>query len=151
VQFRAELFNVFNNTSFARFDNNLASATFGTYGGTEYHAASDSTRSEAHLVSSAYMGSRLRLPHDCDPLLEPGEKQLPMGKLPSLDKEGCLRPLIKCREASLPGADGVVRSSHRLIRKLNEPPRPRLSKDRGHFLMARPPLLSSPVDTSIAR
>jgi hypothetical protein len=35
VQFRAELFNVFNDTSFARFDNNLASPTFGTYGGTD--------------------------------------------------------------------------------------------------------------------
>jgi hypothetical protein len=35
VQFRAELFNVFNNTSFATFDNNLSSATFGTYGGTD--------------------------------------------------------------------------------------------------------------------
>ena len=35
VQFRAELFNVFNNTSFAGFDNNLASPTFGTYGKTD--------------------------------------------------------------------------------------------------------------------
>src|SRR5262249_21520755 len=35
VQFRAELFNVFNNTSFASFDNNLSSPTFGTYGGTD--------------------------------------------------------------------------------------------------------------------
>src|SRR5947209_20600338 len=49
--------------------------------------------------------------------------------VPSLDKEGWLRPLRKCREASLAGADGhersecepdrakqgrVVRSSHRL-------------------------------------
>src|SRR5947199_5821324 len=32
----------------------------------------------------------------------------------SLDKEGWLRPLRKCREASLAGADGVVGSSHRL-------------------------------------
>src|SRR5262245_18885083 len=47
-------------------------------------------------------------------------------KLPSLDKEGWMRPLIKSREASLAGADGVVGSSHRLMRKLNEPPRPRL-------------------------
>jgi hypothetical protein len=35
VQFRAELFNVFNNTSFASFDNNLSQATFGTYQGTD--------------------------------------------------------------------------------------------------------------------
>ena len=35
TQFRAELLNVFNNTSFARFDNNLSSASFGTYGGTD--------------------------------------------------------------------------------------------------------------------
>src|SRR5437899_9509775 len=36
------------------------------------------------------------------------------GELPSLAKEGWLRPLRKSREASLAGADGVVRSSHRL-------------------------------------
>src|SRR6266566_4561554 len=35
-------------------------------------------------------------------------------ELPSLAKEGWLRPLRKSREASLAGADGVVRSSHRL-------------------------------------
>src|SRR3989442_15593625 len=35
-------------------------------------------------------------------------------EVPSLDKEGWLRPLRKCREASLAGADGVVGSSHRL-------------------------------------
>jgi hypothetical protein len=34
-QIRGEFFNLFNNTSFARFDNNLASANFGTYGGTD--------------------------------------------------------------------------------------------------------------------
>src|SRR5262249_27079601 len=41
-------------------------------------------------------------------------------KLPSLDKEGWLRPLIKRRAASLTGADGVVGaiSDYRL---LNEP------------------------------
>src|SRR2546430_7236477 len=41
---------------------------------------------------------------------------LPIWKaeVPSLDKEGWLRPLRKCREASLAGADGVVGSSHRL-------------------------------------
>jgi hypothetical protein len=35
VQFRAELLNALNNTSFARFDNILSSPTFGTYGGTD--------------------------------------------------------------------------------------------------------------------
>ncbi len=35
-------------------------------------------------------------------------------EVPSLDKEGWPRPLRKCREASLAGADGVVGSSHRL-------------------------------------
>src|SRR5207237_6862950 len=35
-------------------------------------------------------------------------------ELPSLAKEGWLRPLRKCRAASLAGADGVVGSIHRL-------------------------------------
>src|SRR6266705_3914000 len=35
-------------------------------------------------------------------------------EVPSLDKEGWLRPLRKWREASLAGTDGVVGSSHRL-------------------------------------
>jgi Carboxypeptidase regulatory-like domain len=35
VQFRGEFYNVFNNTSFARFDNNLSSPTFGVYQGTD--------------------------------------------------------------------------------------------------------------------
>src|SRR5437870_12385415 len=35
-------------------------------------------------------------------------------EVPSLDKEGWLRPLRKWREASVAGADGVVGSSHRL-------------------------------------
>jgi len=61
-------------------------------------------------------------------------------ELPFLAKERWLRPLRKCREATLVGADGVVRSRE-LFWSLNEPPRPRLSKERGYFLMARPPLL----------
>src|SRR6266571_9007875 len=36
------------------------------------------------------------------------------GQLPSLAKEGWMRPLRKRREATLAGADGVVCSSHRL-------------------------------------
>ena len=35
VQFRSEFYNIFNNTSFARFDNNLSSPGFGTYAGTD--------------------------------------------------------------------------------------------------------------------
>jgi Carboxypeptidase regulatory-like domain len=35
VQFRSEFYNVFNNTSFARFDNDLSSQTFGLYRGTD--------------------------------------------------------------------------------------------------------------------
>src|SRR5947207_9551652 len=62
--------------------------------------------------------------------------------LPSLAKERWLRASRKCGEATLPRADGVVRSSHRLsFRKLNEPPRPRLSKEGAIYLVARPPLL----------
>src|SRR6266704_1838492 len=49
-------------------------------------------------------------------LLDTGALKTTGGKaeVPSLDKEGWLRPLRKCREASLAGADGVVGSSHRL-------------------------------------
>ena len=49
-------------------------------------------------------------------LLDTGALKTTEGKaeVPSLDKEGWLRPLRKCREASLAGADGVVGSSHRL-------------------------------------
>src|SRR5438128_9854664 len=88
-------------------------------------------------------------------------------ELPSLAKEGWLRPLRKSREASLAGADGhersecepdrakqgrVVRSSHRLS-EVERTARsccfalpgsrfaPRLSKEGAIYLMARPPLL----------
>src|SRR3989454_3898792 len=49
-------------------------------------------------------------------LLDTGALKTTEGKaeVPSLDKEGWLRPLRKCREASFAGADGVVGSSHRL-------------------------------------
>src|SRR5256885_16463345 len=54
-------------------------------------------------------------------------------ELPSLAKEGWLRPLRKSGEGSLAGADGwfVPATDYR---KLNEPPRPRFSKERGHLL-----------------
>src|SRR5216110_3439600 len=49
-------------------------------------------------------------------LLDTGTLKTTGGKaeVPSLHKEGWLRPLRKCRGASLAGADGVVGSSHRL-------------------------------------
>src|SRR5216117_1219762 len=49
-------------------------------------------------------------------LLDTGALKTTGGKaeVPSLDKEGWLRPLRKCREVSLAGVDGVVGSSHRL-------------------------------------
>src|SRR5436190_21018651 len=48
-------------------------------------------------------------------LLDTGALKTTGGKaeVPSLHKEGWLRPLRKCRGASLAGADGVVGSSHR--------------------------------------
>jgi len=58
-----------------------------------------------------------------------------------LDKEGWLRPLRKCREASLAGADGVVGSSHRLSEvERTTPAAP--PKERDHLLdgAATPPL-----------
>src|SRR2546425_13207527 len=63
-------------------------------------------------------------------------------EVPSLDKEGWLRPLRKCREASLAGADGVVGSSHRLTEvERTTPATP--PKERDHLLdvAASPPLL----------
>src|SRR5438093_5625135 len=76
-------------------------------------------------------------------------------RTPLLGKEGWLRPLKKCREASLAGADGwSVQATD--YRKLNEPfflaspyrayirsahARPRLQRNGTIYLMARPPLL----------
>src|SRR5947199_4894637 len=62
-------------------------------------------------------------------------------EVPSLDKEGWLRPLRKWREASLAGADGVVGSSHRLSEvERTTPAAP--PKERDHLLdgAASPPL-----------
>src|SRR6266568_8879375 len=54
-------------------------------------------------------------------------------KLPSLANEGWLRPLRKSGEASLAGADGVVRSSHQLLEvERTTPSAP--SKERDHLL-----------------
>ncbi len=54
-------------------------------------------------------------------------------KLPSLAKEGWLRPSTRCRAASLAGADGVVGSSHRLsVVEQTTPAAP--SKEGEHFL-----------------
>src|SRR3989449_3260541 len=64
-------------------------------------------------------------------------------KPPLLGKGGVAAPLRKSGEASLAGADGVVRSSTDDW-KLNEPPRPRQSKERDHLLdgASTPPLPS---------
>ena len=62
-------------------------------------------------------------------------------EVPSLDKEGWLPPLRKCREASLAGADGVVGSSHRLSEvERTTPAAP--PKEQDHLLdgAATPPL-----------
>jgi hypothetical protein len=54
--------------------------------------------------------------------------------IPLLGKGGVAAPLIKCREASLDGADGVVRSTPD-NRRLNQPPRPLLQRRlRGIFI-----------------
>src|SRR5213593_3280536 len=76
-------------------------------------------------------------------LLDTGALKTTGGKaeVPSLDKEGWLRPLRKCREASLAGADGVVGSSHRLSEvERTTPAAP--PKERDHLLdgAASPPL-----------
>src|SRR5438552_9012028 len=76
-------------------------------------------------------------------LLDTGALKTTGGKaeVPALDKEGWLRPLRKCREASLAGADGVVGSSHRLsvVERTTPAPPP---KERDHLLdgAATPPL-----------
>src|SRR5207247_1461000 len=72
-------------------------------------------------------------------LLDTGALKTTGGKaeVPSLHKEGWLRALRKCREASLAGADGVVGSSHRLSEvERTTPAAP--SKERDHYLMTRP-------------
>src|SRR5437773_7229789 len=76
-------------------------------------------------------------------LLDTGALKTTGGKaeVPSLAKEGWLRPLRKCRGASLAGADGVVGSSHRLSEvERTTPAAP--SKEWDHLLdgTATPPL-----------
>src|SRR6058998_4384750 len=61
-------------------------------------------------------------------------------EFPSLDKEGWLRPLKKCREASIAGADGVVGSSHRLSEvEPTTPAAPPKERDRLFDGAATPP------------
>src|ERR671937_894430 len=57
-------------------------------------------------------------------------------RTPLLGKEGWLRPLIKCREASLTGADGVVGSTTD-YRKLNLPFLPCFALSGSHYLRLR--------------
>ena len=84
-------------------------------------------------------------PRDDGPhlLLDTGALKTAEGKaeVPSLDKEGWLRPLRKCREASLAGADGVVGSSHRLSEvERTTPAAPPKERDRLLDGAATPPL-----------
>src|SRR5438552_4124261 len=70
--------------------------------------------------------------------------------LPSLDKEGWLRPLRKCRAASLEGADGVVGSSHQLsVVEQTTPAAP--SKEGDHFLNGAATLDASPCRARASR
>src|SRR6266567_2425849 len=69
-------------------------------------------------------------------------------EVPSLDKEGWLRPLRKCREAPLEAQTGwLVQATD--YRKLNEPPRPRLQRNGTIYLMARRPLLCQGVSRAV--
>ena len=73
-------------------------------------------------------------------------------ELPSLAKEGWLRPLRKSREASLAGADGVVRSNHRLSEvERTTPAAP--PKERDHLLdgAATPPVPGVPGGDHVFR
>src|SRR5262249_5676589 len=71
-------------------------------------------------------------------------------KLPSLAKEGWLRPSRKCREASLVGADGVVGSSHRLsVVEQTTPAAP--SEEGGHFFDGASFLHASPCRARASR
>src|SRR5436190_21530526 len=54
-------------------------------------------------------------------------------ELPSLAKEGWLRPLRKRREASLAGADGVVGSNHRLSEVERTTPAAPTKEPSAHF------------------
>ena len=86
--------------------------------------------------------------------LDTGELKTTEGKaeVPSLDKEGWLRPLRKCREASLAGADGVVGSSHRLSEvERTTPAAP--PKERDHLLdgAATPPVPGVPGGDHVFR
>ena len=58
-----------------------------------------------------------------------------------MEKEGWLRPFIKYGEASLAGRRRGGSFKPPIIGRLNEPPRPRLPKERGYLLdgAATPP------------
>ena len=73
---------------------------------------------------------------------------LEAGVVPSFAKEGWTRPKENGAKHPLKGADGVVVSSYRLSNPIGcdnrwlettTPSAP--AKERGHFLMAQPPLL----------
>src|SRR5437016_12206346 len=56
------------------------------------------------------------------------------------EKEGWLRPLSKCCEATSTGADGVVRS-RAIVLEFERTTRSAPFRERGYLLMARRPLL----------
>jgi hypothetical protein len=67
--------------------------------------------------------------------------------IPLLGKGGVAAPLIKCREASLAGADGVGRSSHRLVgSSTNHPVRSFKGSFASFLLLSHPPLLNQGGD-----
>src|SRR5439155_15327621 len=98
--------------------------------------------------------------------LDTGALKTTEGKaeVPSLDKEGWLRPLRKSSEASLAGADGhersecepdrakqgrVVRSSHRFIGSGTNHPVRASQRNGTIYWMARPPLLCQGVSRAV--
>ena len=77
----------------------------------------------------------------CDLVMHTKREYRKKGGFPSLEKEGWLRPSGKCCEASLAGRRRGGSFKPPIIGRLNEPPRPRLAKERGYLLngAATPP------------
>src|SRR5438552_13988915 len=69
-------------------------------------------------------------------------KELRERQTPLLGKGGVAAPINKISRSSLSGAQTGWLVQATDYRKLNEPPRPRVSKERGHFLdrASTPPL-----------
>src|SRR6266704_5520059 len=67
---------------------------------------------------------------------------------PLLGKGGVAAPIKKMSRSHPSGAQTGWFVQEKLSWSLNEPPRPRLLKERGYFLMARPPLLCQEGDSA---